>query len=216
MANRDKQGDFEGVSGVENIKALAEKARELAATRVSAGAADSASAAARARDGGVVLMPETKDLYVEAQKVLDGAMAQEFDHTLRKLEDDQKTKLVFIKCRANHLPNAEGRAQPQHGVYLTKNPGDGEVKADEWFATYKKQGDTKYRGDVICQVCLEHGINNPLPIVWLDPRAGTFRVEPRWLWWRDKASGRETRANLTSLAAQNSWAEGLELTAKVG
>ena len=47
MANRDKQGDFEGVSNVDNIKALAEKARDLASQRVSVGAADSASVTAR-------------------------------------------------------------------------------------------------------------------------------------------------------------------------
>jgi len=142
---------------------------------------------------------------VEAADVL----LEEVYKQQRRRTDEEKDKEnsiyhFFVKCRNTH---PEG--QPSHGIYLTRNPEDGNVQPDEWKSAYKPNAKSAWYEDILCQVCLRYyGQKVVLPVAMVPGKPGSFSVDQRWLWRRPKDPKRaaiegESRANPMGLPSQN-------------
>lgn len=210
MSKPENQKDFASAmskTGEETgfAQAAADLVRSNASKRVAAVGSDQIAEQARARVSGVILMPETKDTFQSAEKLLEKVRAANTAKQEQHAANNQKY-LYYVRCINSHVPDATGNTPPQHGVYLAKHPGELPVGPNGWYATYKGVDDLKYRGDILCQVCLDAGASGgavPLPIVWTDARKGEWRPERRHLWRWDRDTGEESRASLLPYEAAN-------------
>lgn len=132
----------------------------------------------------------------EMQKAKDARMAA-------KSEFLDAEYIYYIKCRH---PHPEGMSQ--HGIYLKGYPHTNTVQGDEWKAGYKQKFENLHHGDnVPCQMCLRYlGITTPLAVTVVKKAgviAGTFELDPRWLWKRPKDPKRLAIENETRVRQMN-------------
>lgn len=215
LTNPADKESIEGIGKIEVIKGTAEKLRELNAARVA-----SVVAPAQPIVGAPVLMPETQEQYQAAVAALKAAAAAEHERLKDSIAIVDAENDFFVKCRYMHGANEEGIQTAQHGIYLTKNPGRGEVKWNEWFATYKAPT-ARHNGEIICQVCFGNGNKMkgskyvPLPLTFTQAGDGSFTIDERWLWKRHRATGVETRVLMTRLNSANEWVDRTAAAKKV-
>lgn len=87
-----------------------------------------------------------------------------------------KTYLVYVKCREQHLPH-----HPPHGIYLAAHPDGDMVTWDGWYSRQKKLGERYFPADVVCQVCaLENRVTVLVAAEKTSPE-GNIRINPRFL-----------------------------------
>lgn len=174
--------DAPDIRGPELVNAAADAIREAASTR---------AAITRAKEPGkgdayaVALIPiegvNEQDAWDAASEFENNRLAEEKIRSERD-EADSATYIYFLKCRTP-IHMVGGRPAPPHGVYFTKRPGS-VVGDDDWYARYKKDANTVWRGqEILCQVCLMMNIEGArLHYEWQDPHRGLWIPDKRWIW----------------------------------
>jgi len=175
--------DKDDFSGKPEIMAdAAEKIRELSQTRA---AVVGSKKAGKDADYAMALIPiegvneaEAWDAASEFEKNRDA----EQKISDERLAADAKDYQYFLKCR-NPVHTVGGRPAPPHGVYFKTAP-HGVVGDGDWFARYKKDENTVWRGqEILCQVCLMMNIEGArLHYEWQNPSKGFWIPDRRWVW----------------------------------
>lgn len=173
------------------------------------------------RPAGFILMEgETLEGAYDVDQMRDHADAAREAEAARRAKLEGETYRYFVKCRRPHP-----RGAYSHGIYLTRNPKQGEVKPHEWDARYRGRdaagNPLPWYETVICMVCLkEYGERVPLEVRMTGN--GCFTVAPRWLWRKPLDPARaaiegETRAEEGPYAGANvGRTEAVEKAVKAG
>lgn len=146
--------------------------------------------------------------FVKADDHLARTQQEMLEAAKKRDEAEAKLYRFFVKCRYTHGKDAQGRPLPNHGIYLTRNPGSTLVRMNEWYSRYKPKPTDVYIGRIVCQVCLQHfQVERELDVDMVGNR-GEFRVRPRWLWRRPNDAPRlraegEVRAVDVAISGSN-------------
>lgn len=156
------------------IKAQAERTRQLAAQRTPGGGTTS-------QEGGQQKITAL-DMIVET----DMTKAEAYDAELwlkREQEAEaQRQKDTRVAMSEDYLFALVCKGDELHaGLYFTGNPFDKPYVGDnDWYSTYKPQNEA-FRDVILCQVCLKKGIERGLHINYVDKNKGRWTPVSKWV-----------------------------------